>query len=200
CIARAQTTVNGSFVHEGLTRTYSFYVPASYTQGQAVPLILNLHGYTSTGAAQAIYGDFRPIADTAGFIVVHPDGTPDPISGLLFWNFGIFGTTVNDVGFLEDLIDTVSAHYTIDPERVYCTGMSNGGFMTYAMACESDRFAAVGSVTGSMSVTMYNSCNPDHPTPAIHVHGTDDPTNPYTGNSTSESIPDVVDFWVANNS
>lgn len=196
----AQTTINGSFDHDGINRTYALYIPASYSQGQPVPLVLNLHGYTSTGALQAIYGDFKPIADTANFLVVHPNGTPDPISGFQFWNFGIFGTNVDDVGFLEALIDTISIHYSINPDRVYCTGISNGGFMTYAMACESDRFAAIGSVTGSMSVTMYNNCNPHHPTPAIHIHGTADSTNPYNGNSSSMSIPDVVSFWTNQNS
>lgn len=198
-ISQAQNTVNGSFVHDGITRTYSCYIPASYIPGQAVPLIVNLHGYTSSGSLQAIYGDFRPIADTAGFIVVHPDGTPDPVTGQKFWNFGILGMTVNDVGFLENLVDTISAHYSINQNRVYCTGMSNGSFMCYAMACQSNRFAAIGGVTGSMSIPMYNTCTPAHPTPVIHIHGTDDTTNPYAGNSSSKGIHDVVLFWVNNN-
>lgn len=196
----SQTTINGSFVHGGINRSYSFYVPASYTAGQPVPLVLNLHGYTSNGAAQAIYGDFRPIADTANFIVAHPDGTIDPFTMQRFWNFGIFGTSVDDVGFLQALIDTISAHYSINQSRVYCTGMSNGSFMCYALACQTNRFAAIGPVTGSMSVPMYNSCNPSHPTPVIHIHGTADSINPYAGNSTSKSISDVVQFWRTNNS
>lgn len=184
----------------GINRTYSFYVPASYVPGQAVPLVLNLHGYTSSGAQQAVYGDFRPIADTANFIVVHPDGSVDPVTSQRFWNFGIFGTNVDDVGFLEALIDTIAADYTINSDRVYCTGMSNGSFMCYALACQTNRFAAIGSVTGSMSVTMYNSCNPGHPTPVIHIHGTADSINPYAGNTISKNIQDVVLFWANNNS
>lgn len=192
-------TINGSFVFEGLTRTYSFYVPASYTPGQAVPLMLNLHGYTSNGAQQAAYTNFMAIADTAGFIVVHPDGTIDPNTSQRFWNFGIFGTSVNDIGFLQALIDTLSANYTINPNRVYCTGMSNGGYMSYALACQTTRFAAIASVTGSMSVPMYNSCNPSSPIPVMEIHGTADPTVPYAGNTTSKPIADVVAFWVTKN-
>lgn len=195
----AQTTVNGSFDYGGITRTYSFYVPASYVQGQPVPLVLNLHGYSSNGAQQAIYGDFRPIADTAGFIVAHPDGTIDPIYNQRFWNFGIMGSTVDDAGFLEALLDTISAGYSVNSERIYCTGMSNGGFMCYALACQSNRFAAIGSVTGSMSIAMYNTCNPVHPIPVLHIHGTDDAVNPYAGNTTSKGIADVVNFWVGKN-
>lgn len=193
----AQTTVNGSFMHGGQTRTYSFYVPASYVQGQAVPLVLNLHGLTSNGAQQSIYGDFKPIADTANFIVVHPNGTT--MLGQQHWNIGNVGSSADDIGFLEALIDTISAQYSINPKRVYCTGMSNGGYMSFYMACQTNRFAAVGSVTGSMTVPMYNACNPARPTPTITIHGTSDATVPYAGSSTSKSIEDVVDFWVNEN-
>ena len=197
--AEAQTTVNGSFVHGGINRTYSFYVPASYVPGLAVPLVFGLHGTSSSGAAFAQYRDFRPIADTANFIVVHPDGST--LFGISFWNYGnVMGSTVDDVGFLEALIDTISAQYTINPNRIYSAGMSNGSFMSYCLACESDRFAAVAGVTGSMSVDMYNSCTPARPTPTIHIHGTSDPTNPYTGTSTMKAVEDVVLFWADQNS
>lgn len=192
-------TVNGSFVFDGLTRTYSFYVPASYNSNKPAPLVLNLHGYTSNGQQQAAYTNFAAIADTAGFIVVHPDGTIEPNSQQRFWNFGIAGTTVNDIGFLGALIDTISAHYTINPNRVYSTGMSNGGYMSYALACQTNRFAAIASVTGSMSVPMYNSCNPANPIPVMDIHGTTDSTVPYAGNTTSKGIADVVAFWANKN-
>lgn len=195
---QAQTTVNGSFVHDGITRTYSFYVPASYTPGQPVPMVIGLHGTGSSGSQFAQYRNFRPIADTANFIMVHPDGTT--MFGQKFWNFGnVLGSTVDDVGFLEALIDTISAHYSINQNRVYSVGMSNGSFMTYYLACQTDRFAAIGCVAGSMSTSTYNNCNPLRPTPSIHIHGTNDPTNSYTGSSGSTSIHDVTMFWVNQN-
>jgi len=194
----AQTTVNGSFMHGGKNRTYSFYVPASYNPANEVPMVIGLHGLSSSGADFAQYRDFRPIADTANFILVHPDGST--MLGIKFWNYGnILGSTVDDVGFLEALIDTISAHYSINPKRIYSVGMSNGSFMSYLLACESDRFAAVAGVTGSMSVDMYNSCNPSRPTPAIHIHGTDDGTNPYEGTSTMVGIDQMSRFWVQQN-
>jgi len=195
--SRAQTTVNGSFVHGGITRTYSFYVPASYTPGQALPLVIGLHGLSSSGSNFAQHRDFRPVADTANFIMAHPDGSM--LFGVRYWNYGITGSSPDDVGFIEALIDTISAHYTIDPNRVYSVGMSNGSFLSYYLACRSDRFAAVAGVTGSMSTDMYNSCVPAHPTPVIHVHGTDDPTNPYNGTGSMTAIEDMVMFWVNQN-
>ncbi len=195
----AQTTISGSFDFGGDTRTYSFYVPASYVPGEAVPLVVGLHGLSSSGADFAQYRDFKPIADTANFIVVNPDGAT--LLGLKYWNYeNIAGTNVDDVGFIEALIDTISANYSINQNRVYCTGMSNGSFMAYYLACESDRFAAIGGVTGSMSTTMYGNCNPSHPTPIIHIHGTADNTNPYIGTSTMTPIPDLIQFWVNQNS
>lgn len=197
-LVQAQTTVNGSFIHDGDQRTYSFYVPAAYNPANPVPLVLGLHGTGSSGAQFAQYRDFRPVADTANFIMVHPDGTT--LFGQKFWNFGnVLGSTVDDAGFLTALIDTISAHYAIDQSRVYSVGMSNGGFMTYYLACQTGRFAAIGSVTGSMSNTMYANCQPQRPTPSIHVHGTADPTNPYAGNSSSKSIREVTRFWVNQN-
>ncbi|HLP56852.1 MAG TPA: PHB depolymerase family esterase [Fluviicola sp.] len=196
----AQTTVNGSFDHGGITRTYSFYVPASYVAGQPVPLVLNLHGLGTDGEYQAENRDFRPIADTANFIVVHPDGSVEPNINQRFWNYGnVNGSTVDDIGFLEALIDTISAHYSINPARIYSAGMSNGSFMCYYLACQSDRFAAVGAVTGSMSIDMYDNCTPSRPTPAIHIHGTSDPINPYNGNGTMKAIEEVTAYWVDQN-
>jgi polyhydroxybutyrate depolymerase len=196
--AKAQTTISGSFVHGGITRTYSFYVPAAYSPGNPVPLVFNLHGLGTDGAYQAQYRDFRPIADTANFIVVHPDGST--MFGQHFWNYGsVLGSTVDDVGFLEALIDTISAAYSINSSRIYCAGMSNGSFMAYYLACQSNRFAAIGTVTGSMSVDMYDECVPEHPIPVLHIHGTDDTTNPYAGTSTMKGIDETNLFWVNRN-
>lgn len=193
----AQTTLTGSFLHDGINRTYSFYVPASYTPGQAVPLVIGLHGLSSNGADFAQYRDFKPIADTANFIVANPDGST--LLGIRFWNYGSVGSNVDDVGFLEALIDTLSAHYGINAQRVYCVGMSNGSFMSYYMACQSSRFAAIGGVTGSMSTGMYAGCQPVRPTPAIHIHGTDDNINPYGGTSSMVGIDQLNRFWVNQN-
>jgi len=194
----AQTTVSGSFEYGGIERTYSFYVPATYNPTNPVPVVFNLHGLGTDGAYQAQYRDFRPIADTANFIVVHPDGST--MFGQHFWNYGsVLGSTVDDVGFLEALLDTISVHYSVNASRIYCAGMSNGSFMAYYLACQSNRFAAIGTVTGSMSVDMYDTCVPEHPVPVLHIHGTSDNTNAYAGTSTMKGVDDTNEFWVVQN-
>ena len=191
----AQQTINASITHGGITRDYILYVPNSYVAGNQVPLVFNFHGYTSNAFQQMWYGDFRAIADTAGFIIVHPEGTLDN-SGITHWNVGWGGSNVDDIGFTSALIDSISSEYSINQDRVYSTGMSNGGFMSYQLACElSDRIAAIASVTGSMNLGWFNSCNPNHPMPVMEIHGTLDPTVTYNTSSFTESVPDIMDFW-----
>jgi polyhydroxybutyrate depolymerase len=195
---KAQSTVH-TLEHNGLTRSYRLYVPATYTGNAAVPLVFNLHGYTSNAMQQELYGDFRNIADTANFILVHPDGTLD-VGGNRFWN--AFGATggVDDVGFISAIIDKIDEDYNIDLARVYSCGMSNGGFMSYRLACElGNRITAVASVTGTMAINAPALCNPVKPTPIMQIHGTADPTVPYNGNTTMTAIETLVDFWVEKN-
>jgi len=199
-IVSAQTSVPGSFIHGGINRNYTLYIPDSYDGSVAYPLVFNLHGYGSLAWQQELYGDFRAIADTAGFIIVHPNGTVQPgTTSTQFWNVGFFPSSVDDVNFLETLIDTISASYNINQGRIYSTGMSNGGFMSYKLACESNRFAAVASVTGSMTTTDAGTCNPSKPTPVMQIHGTADATVPYAGNAGFLPVEDVVSYWVSFN-
>ena len=190
-----QQTINASINHGGITRDYILYVPNSYVTGNQVPLVFNFHGYTSNATQQMWYGDFRAIADTAGFIIVNPEGTLDN-SGVTHWNVGWGGSTIDDIGFTSALIDSIAAEYSINQDRIYSTGMSNGGFMSYQLACElSDRIAAIASVTGSMNLGWFNSCNPSHPMPVMEIHGTLDQTIPYNAGSFTESATDIMDFW-----
>lgn len=194
-LSNAQQTINGSIIHDNLQRDYILYVPDSYSSDVSAPLILNFHGYTSNAYEQMWYGDFRSIADTAGFLLVHPMGTEDA-AGNTHWNVGWGGSTVDDVGFTEALIDSLALDYNIDIERVFSTGMSNGGFMSYKLACDlSNRIAAIASVTGSMNLNQPNSCFPQHPTPIMEIHGTADLVVPYDGASWIESIVDILSYW-----
>jgi polyhydroxybutyrate depolymerase len=196
----AQQTIYGSITHNGIERDYIIYVPASYTGNVEVPLVFNFHGYGSNATEQMWYGDFRPTADTAGFLLVHPEGTL--FNGITHWNVGgwTIGSTADDVGFTAALLDSLSAEYSIDENRVFATGMSNGGFMSFLLACQlSDRIAAIASVTGSMTPETYNNSNPQHPMPILQMHGTSDGVVPYNGAFFSKSIDDVIDYWVGYN-
>ncbi len=196
----AQKTIRTSLIHEGLNRSFSFYIPANYNSVKANALVFNLHGYGSNGDQQEFYGDFRKIADTAGFIIVHPNGTIYPQSTQQFWNVGLVGnSTVDDVGFIHAIIDTLSGVYSIDPDRIYSTGMSNGGFMSYHLACVSNRFAAIASVTGSMTQLTQALCKNAQPIPVMEIHGDADAVVNYNGSAGVLGIPDVLDFWIQKN-
>jgi polyhydroxybutyrate depolymerase len=192
---KAQTSLFGTIVSDGIIRDYKIYVPAIYDGAVPVPLVFNFHGYGSNFIEQEQYGDFRAIADTANFILVHPNGTPDSF-GTLAWNtFG--NSTTNDVGFIANLIDSLKLTYNIDTTAIYSTGMSNGGFMSYELACQlSERIAAVASVTGSITTSYLALCNAQHPMPVMQIHGTNDGTVPYTGNFLFQPIENVINYWV----
>ena len=193
----AQQTINASITHDGIQRDYIVYIPELYDGSSAVPLVLNFHGYGSNANEQMFYGDFRDIADTEGFLLVHPEGTT--FIGNQFWNVGFPGisSTIDDVGFTEALIDELATLYAIDLDRVYATGMSNGGFMSFLLACQlSEKIAAVASVTGSMTQDTFNDCNAQLPTPVLQIHGTEDDVVLYNGNTLSIPIADVISYWV----
>ena len=119
------------------------------------------------------------------------------------WNVGGWTSksTIDDLDFVETIIGLIKDKIQIDETRIYSSGMSNGGYMGYHLACNlSNKFAAIASVTGSMTNDTYNDCNPTHPTPILQIHGLLDFVVPYDGNSGSKSIPDVIDFWVNYNS
>jgi len=196
----SQQTINGTITHNGMLRSYILYVPAIYSASTAVPLLFNFHGYTSNASQQLIYGDFRPIADTANMIIVHPQGTLD-VNGNTHFNVGWGGSAADDVGFTEALIDSISSSYSIDQARIYSVGMSNGGFMSLYLACTlSERIAAIGSITGSMTPAMINACNSTHSMPVIQIHGTNDATVPYVGIAGfAASVENVLDYWVSLN-
>jgi len=189
--AQTGVTISDSIKSNNIFRKYRLYVPSSYT-GQAVPLVFNLHGYTSNATQQQAYTNFMPIADTAKFIMVLPEGT-NP-TGPQYWNAG-FGPGANDVLYMSDLIDSLDLNYNIDLNSVYSCGMSNGGIMSYYLACNlPNRFAAIASVTGSM-LNGWFTCVPGRPFPVMEIHGTNDATVPYLGDATFANIDTVVKKW-----
>jgi polyhydroxybutyrate depolymerase len=195
-------TIYGTIQHDGIQREYILYIPDIYTGEDLTPLILNFHGYTSSAEAQMNYADFRPIADTAGFLVIHPQGTEDNL-GNPHWNVGAPwhpGGEADDIGFTSALIDHIESNYTIDLSRIYATGMSNGGYFSFHLAgLLSHRIAAIAPVAGTMTTYTYSVSNPTHPTPVLQTHGTSDFIVPYNGNSWSLSVDAVLQYWITYN-
>ncbi len=183
--------IPGSISFEGLSRTYTVYLPAAYTSGDHLPLLFSLHGLTQTGNTMMQFTGFNTYADQYNFIVVYPDGINNS------WNVGFSGgSTANDVGFLSALIDTLHAQYGIDLNRVYSTGFSNGGFMSYRLACElTGQIAAIASVAGTMTDGAWGSCQPSRDMPVMHIHGTNDFVVFYNGGFGNKSVAQVLDLW-----
>jgi len=198
----AQQLLSQSITHQGMQRDYLIYIPATYDASQAVPLLFNFHGYTSTASAQLATSDMRPIADTANFLLVYPQGAL--FGNSTHWNVGSWtlGSTVDDLGFVDDLIDTLAAAYNLDLERVYACGFSNGGFFSFALACGlSARIAAVASVAATMTQETTQSCQPVHPTAILTMHGTADVLVRYTGGfpPNVSSVNQVINYWSSYN-
>lgn len=201
--AQAQTTVIDSFLHKGIYRSYRIYIPAINDGVKKVPLVFNLHGLGSNAMEQELYGDFRAIADTANFILVSANGS-NVIFTFKGWNtFNAIGTGADDLGFISQLLDTVMSKYPINNNKVYATGMSNGGFMSYELACfMSNRIAAIASVTGSMTEERRTKCDAKHATPIMQIHGTADNTVGYDGTNYLSTTPDfthidsLMQYWV----
>jgi polyhydroxybutyrate depolymerase len=192
------------FTHKGLDRYY--YIQLAHPEAEGSSSVLfNLHGYGSNALEQMYYTNFNNLANTKenNFILIHPQGAPLNTvltSSSSHWNSGgwTIGSTVDDVDFIDTIIKLVSQKYNLNQDRIYSTGMSNGGFMSYHLACNlSSKIAAVASVTGSMSKETYEDCNPNHPTSILQVHGTIDATVPFEGNSAlgMRSINDVMNYW-----
>ena len=177
----------------GLNRSYRVYQPAGLPA--TAPLVVMLHGVSGSGEqAEDSYG-WNSLADSAKFVVAYPDGVGQA------WNaHGCCGRAarenVDDVGFITAMVGQISAVLPIDKSRVYATGLSNGGIMSYALACNSGIFAAI----GPDSATQLDACAAPHPTSVIHIHGTDDWLVPYIGGQGARFVngPSVGDdnaFW-----
>lgn len=194
----AQQFLDKTLFHDGATRTYSIYIPASYQEGSAVPLLFNFHGGNGDIASQVFISDMRPIADTAGFILVYPQALPDPNDGgSTLWTHKE-PSTVDDIFFVEAMIDTLAAEYSIDENRVYACGYSNGGEFTFELACRlSHRIAAIGVVARSMFIETLNACAPEHPTAVVTIHGTEDDYEGITfaGTTFYPSLETVNNYW-----
>lgn len=197
--ARAQTTIIDSFQCDGVSRSYRLYVPANYVASAQHPLILNMHGLGSDATQQQYYSYFMPIADTAQFLMVYPQGLT--AQGFTYWNCGIPLTPpTNDVKFLSALIDTMAKRYTVDLHRVYATGLSMGGYMSYYLALHlPGRITAIASVAGSMDPAIYPPAAPTRGIPVMQVHGTADGTVPYNGYANGIHIDTLVQYWVRAN-
>src|SRR5205085_8569 len=130
-----------TFDFQGVARTYQLYVPSAYHGTTDVPVVFDFHGYGSNAVQQMVYGNFKPLADRHDFLIVAPDGQ----GASRHFNLTNERGLQNDIAMVLALLDHIEATFCVDKDRVYSTGMSDGGAMTSVLACvASNRFAAFG--------------------------------------------------------
>jgi polyhydroxybutyrate depolymerase len=185
-------------------REYIYYHPGDAPAN--CPLVFVCHGYSGSADGIMNYSDFNSLADEYGFAVCYPQGIEDSY-GYTFFNVGYDfqnGETVDDVAFLEELTDLFVAENSVDPGKVFCTGMSNGGDLCYLLACEaSETFAGVAPVAGMIMQDILDVCAPSQTVGILEIHGTDDNVTYFDGDPQNlddwgayPSIPATIDFWV----
>jgi len=192
--------------HDGHERFYIVHLPDGYEDlNEDVPLILNLHAYSKYALYQQLMTGMEYWSDMQNVITVYPEAIPGP-GGVRAWNCGINGNPdfptpdVDDVGFISALIDTLVENYAIDPDRIYSCGISNGGFMSYKLACElNDKITAIGSVTGTFAESDADECSIERFMPVMDFHGTYDTVVPYEGAEGWMSVDETVAFWTGHN-
>ena len=195
------------FNDNGQLREYYLYVPDSIQEN--APLIFVLHGYSGSAGGIMGYSQMNEVAAEEGFAVCYPQGLSDE-SGYNFWNVGYSfhqNQTVDDVSFLSSLANHLQSEYNLSTENTFSTGMSNGGDMSYMLACQaSDVFKAIAPVAGCMMESIYNTCD-SNPIPVLEIHGTNDNVTWWDGDMDNNdgwgaylSTIDGIDYWVdANN-
>ncbi|MBI4026017.1 MAG: hypothetical protein HY360_13610 [Verrucomicrobia bacterium] len=187
-----------SIVVDGRTRTFLVHIPPSHADAKAFPLVLAFHGGGVNAETMIRFSGLNEKADEAGFMVVYPNGT-GRLEKILTWNAGnccgyAMNQKVDDVRFVRELLDDLGKAVQFDPNRVYATGISNGGMMAYRLASElSDRIAAIAPVSGPMGT---EGCNPKRPVSVIHFHGTDDDFAPFQGGRGKKSLQSICFFSV----
>lgn len=196
---------NGTLISSGEKRQYLLYVPTSYSPDKPTPLIVSIHGFAEWPAHQAQISRWNDLADEQGFIVVYPSGTKFPKRWRTTGLVNSSGDPALDVRFISDLIDRLETEYNIDPNHIYANGLSNGGGMSYLLACKmADRIAAIGSVAGAYTYPP-DQCSPSRPVPMIAFHGDADPVVPYFGGPSRSFeipfpyVPDWMQKWAKRN-
>ena len=204
-----------SLVHQGVERGYVVRSPGvAPAPGQRLPLVLVLHGGGGNAAVTEAMTGFTDKAKREGFIVVYPEGTGRLGRRLLTWNAGhccgqAMMRQVDDVGFIRALIHRLEADHPVDPQRIYATGMSNGGMMSHRLGIElSDRLAAIAPVVAAL---FGDERKPAHPVSALMINGQLDASVPAAGGAPGGRFPDAWDgtpalpalaqgsFWAAAN-
>jgi len=188
-----------------LEREYRLHVPVRYDGSRPFPVILVFHGSSASASVIERESSFNERADSMGFLVVYPEGL------YRAWNIGeccrySFKHHVDEVAFTQAILDKLEETFVVDSARVYATGYSDGGTLSYILGCTiPNRIAAVAGISGTL-FEPEPRCALPRPVPAMVVHGTSDQRIPYLGEpggppeghgqAFTHSAPEVAQFWV----
>ena len=167
-----------------LQRRYRVHVPKKYDAANPTPVVVVFHGGGGNPESMVRLTGMNAKSDEAGFIVVYPSGTGMLADTLLTFNGGgccgyAMQRKIDDVGFTRAMLDDLAKVANVDTNRVFATGLSNGGIMSHYVASElSDRIAAIAPVGGPL---MMDAPNAKRPVPVMHFHGTGDEFAPFKG-------------------
>ena len=194
------------FNYDGLERRFRIHIPEHLEEG--APLVVMMHGFTSSAQIIEGYSGMNSIADQHGFVVLYPQGTKDEW-GNTFFNVGYDfhdSDSVDDIGFIHALIEYLQQSLNLSSRNVFSTGMSNGGDMSYMLACQSDVIRAIAPVSGCMMKHIYDNCTPTRAIPVLEIHGTLDEVTLVDGDIDNQEgwgaympLADTIQFWVNHN-
>ncbi|MEO1654144.1 MAG: T9SS type A sorting domain-containing protein [Bacteroidota bacterium] len=206
----AQSNIRDSLLFQNRQRQYIVHLPPAYNDQEPLALVIVLHGGSGNLNSVQNFTNMNPVSNANRFLVLYPQGFGPSGMGGFTWADGR-GTSadklgIDDVGFINHLLDQVIQDFAVDESRIYLCGFSNGGFLTQKIACQmNERLAAIASLGSSQGVDQILSCNPERPLPTLILTGTADPLVPYEGGPMEGDVPDVIssrellDFWIQNN-
>jgi polyhydroxybutyrate depolymerase len=190
----------------GHTRSYLVYLPPSYTPWRAFPLVLAFHGGEGSAWGMNRLTHLNQVAEAKSFIVVYPDGYQK------HWGDGRGNTPserdgVDDVAFIELLLETLSQQFRIDARHIYATGISNGGYFTLLLGCQlAEQIAAIAPVAASLPTNLVAQCKASPPVPMLLIHGTADMFVPAIGGELTRGVGGhilpvaaTVNLWAVRN-
>ena len=192
-------TLHTITIEDKQPRTFIVVTPPSPSSDTPLPLLLGFHGRTANGQFLRDNSQIDTFVSDMSFIAVYIDGSIDQWSS---WNAGLCCTPamtnqIDDVGLVSTLIDYFKTKYTIDSTRIWAVGHSNGGMMSYRLACDlSEKITAIAIVGGALTD---DSCTPAKSVSVLHIHGDLDPTVPFLGGGKFDT-PNVVSSVIKPNS
>ena len=196
-----------TLIVDGAARQYLVYVPEGMKPN--TPLVLVFHGYTGTARQTMAYSGMNEQSDQHRFLVAYPQGMEDA-EGFPFFNVGYsmhLESDVDDIMYTRLLVSELLRTYELNPDAIFATGMSNGGDMSYLLACRaSDLVSGIAPVAGTMMNSWAETCEPNGRMPVLAIHGTHDDITRFNGDPEDKdgwgkylAQEDAIDYWVGHN-